>query len=271
MDQSEALLRKKARSRALVVPGAGFGLLGYPSLALASLLWTFLALGSIAAASFRPGPLAFWLVVGVIVVSLLVALVEIFAASRWEIRESAATAPESSTYPILIGLIAVLAVATGACVLLNFGTMVMAGQGMTPLVQSGERFVYHKRVEPSDLVPGGLVTFELSKDSSWGGPGVIVFARILGVPGDSLSKLDGYYLVNGKAGPEVSPTERGPIPLKIPEPPASIVVPADCYFVVQEQAAKSFDSQTFSWVRKGDLISTKHWLLSPRGFLQPLK
>jgi signal peptidase I len=271
IDEIETRSRKKARSRSMLLPGSGFAFLGYGGLAILGYATMFLVTASIVAVCFWPVPVTFWLVVGILVFLCAYSSIEYVATNRWEIREPDGSAGRSPSDAVILGTTVIIAALIGSSIFLKFGALQIAGKGMAPAVLEGERVLYHKPVDPEGLVRSGLVTFDLSKESAWGGPGVLVIARILAVPGDTLSKRDSHYLVNGKPGPEVSPTERGPLPLEIPEDPGSILVPPDCYFVIQEQPAKALDSQTFSWIRKGDLISTRHWLISSRGFFQPIR
>jgi hypothetical protein len=57
----------------------------------------------------------------------------------------------------------------------------------------------------------------------------------------------------------------------VPDAPAKIAVPPDCFFVVQEQPAKALDSRTLSWARRDKIVGTRLWLLSSRGLGQALR
>jgi len=64
---------------------------------------------------------------------------------------------------------------------------------------------------------------------------------------------------------EVSPVGRYQVVVHVPEAPARIIVPPDCFFVVQEQPSKALDRRTISWMRREDVLGTKLWLVSLRG------
>ena len=158
------------------------------------------------------------------------------------------------------------------CLLVIFGTQIMRGEGMSPIINPGELVLYHKRVVATDLAPGKVVSFRTSPDSSWGRPGDVVIARILAGPGDALAIRERQYEVNGKdSGIEVSPVGQFPVVVDVPEAPENITVPPDCYFVVQEQPPKALDSRTLSWARRQDVIATRLWLVSKRGLGKPLE
>jgi signal peptidase I len=164
------------------------------------------------------------------------------------------------------------ALGASVCLLMNFGSQLMRGEAMSPVINPGELLLYHKRVVATDLVPGKVVSFGTSPDSSWGRPGDVVLARILAAPGDALAIREKQYDVNGKdSGIEVSPVGHFRVVVNVPESPEQIKVPPDCYFVVQEQPPKALDSRTLSWARRPNVIATKLWLVSSRGLGKPLE
>jgi len=84
-----------------------------------------------------------------------------------------------------------------------------------------------------------------------------------GVGGRRVRILD---QVNGEeTDVEVSPVSRYRMVVHVRGAPAQIIVPPDCFFVVQEQPSKALDRRTISWMRREDVLGTKLWLVSLRG------
>jgi hypothetical protein len=99
-----------------------------------------------------------------------------------------------------------------------------------------------------------------------------VLGRILAAPGDTIAILAGHYQVNGKdTGREVSPLGQYPVVVDIPDAPEHVTVPADCYFVSQEQRSNALDSRTISWAWRQNILATKLWLASSRGLIKALQ
>src|SRR5205823_1057502 len=69
----------------------------------------------------------------------------------------------------------------------RLGSLQMAGSGMSPTLEMGERILYEKRVESALLRHGTVIVYRLSDRSAWSGPGSLTISRILAVPGDQLS------------------------------------------------------------------------------------
>jgi signal peptidase I len=229
------------------------------------------ALAALVVACFYPSALTGWLAIGLLLGLIILWVVELIALGRIQIRPSGESSVFSRHFVLECVLTYAGALVAAVCLLVNFGSLVTRGEGMSPLVDPGERLLYHKRVVATDLVPGKVFTFGVAPDSSWGRPGDVVLARILAGPGDKLAISQGHYQLNGKAvGVEVSPAGQFQVVVNVPEAPAQITVPPDCYFVVQEQPPKALDSRTLSWARRQDVIATKLWLVSPRGLGKPL-
>lgn len=255
-------LRRSAALRSWLCPGAGFALLGRGTWALASYLIAVAALGGIAWLIIDPGAPALWATVSLVGVSTLVWVGEQFAVKR-----VASGPPQPALlaggYPIATAVIWV-----GAALLLllffpRYGVLQMAGSGMSPTLEIGERFFYAKRVRPERLHRGSVIIYRLSARSAWGQPGWLTTSRILAVPGDRLSERDGRYLVNGQPGGEVAVLGEHRAVVQVPAAPATLTVPADCYFIVQDSPGRSFDSQVLSWAEAGDVESTQCYYLSP--------
>jgi hypothetical protein len=270
MDLPEKSTRKTARLRSSLVPGTGFALLGYPVPACLSFASSALALAALVVACFAPSTLRLWLALVLLLGVIVVWAAEYMALGRMTIHPSGESSIISRHFIAACVLTYAFALAAAGSLLFNFGSYQIRGDGMVPLVNPGELLLYHKQVVAADLVPGSLFTFLVPPESSWGSPGDVVLARILAAPGDKIALAKDHYLVNGKdSGVQASPVGHLPIRVDVPEAPAQITVPPDCYYCVQEQPS-AFDSRTLSWARRQDVLATKLWLVSRRALLKPL-
>jgi signal peptidase I len=270
MDLSEKSTRKTARLRASLVPGTGFAFLGYPLPAYLSLAFGTAALAALVVACFAPSTLMLWLALILLLGVIVFWAAEYMAVGRITIHPSGESGIVSRHFIAACVLTYTVALAAAGCLLFNFGSYQIRGDGMVPVVYPGDLLLYHKQVVAADLVPGNRFTFVVPPESSWGRPGDIVLARILAGPGDKIAIAKDHYLVNGKdSGVEASPVGPLPVRVDVPESPAQITVPPDCYYCVQEQPS-AFDSRTLSWARRQDVLATKLWLISRRALLQPL-
>jgi signal peptidase I len=155
--------------------------------------------------------------------------------------------------------------------LTSFGSIKMAGSGMSPTLPQGDRALYHKRVDWQHVRPGAVIVYRNADDSPWGKPDWLMVSRILAGPGDTLSVADGRYVVNGKIGPAVGPTGAYAPVIDVPTSPAAITVPQDCYFVAQDSPAGGLDSRVLSWVRKEKLVSARLWHRRLGSILEPVR
>jgi Signal peptidase, peptidase S26 len=271
MDADQRAMRKAARRRSSLLPGMGFARLGHGVAAAIGLVLNSVAFVTLMVACFYPGRGLF----GLALVSVLGLIVfwaaESIAVGRMTIRPSAGSDFLSRHRMLAYAIAYGSAVAVAGCILLNFGTFITRGDGMTPVVRFGERILYHKRVAASDLVRGRIMAFGVSPTSSWGKPGDVVIGRILAVPGDAIATDGTRYQVNGVEGPEIGRIGRSRVVLDVPEAPAYLTVPPDCFFMVQEQPSASLDTRILSWARREDILTTKLWLLAPRGLGEPLR
>ncbi len=275
MDADQRAIRKAARLRSSLLPGMGFGLLGHTRLAAIGLVLTALSVPIVAVACFHPeGGLA-WLALAFILASILFWIFESIAVGRMTIRPSGGSDFLSRHRMAAYAIAYTCAAAVLICFFLNFGSLRIGGNGMIPTVQPGELILYHKRVEAADLVPGAIIAFRVSPESSWGHPwehpGSTVMGRILAVPGDTIG-IDGTrYRVNGKESVGTGPLGPERVVLDVPEAPARRTVPPDCFFVVQDSPSGAFDSRVLSSARRQDIVATRLWLLSRRGLGQHLR
>jgi signal peptidase I len=153
----------------------------------------------------------------------------------------------------------------------SFGSLFLAGPGMSPTLEKGELVVYHKRVFDDRLVPGRVIVYKSSDRSAWGDPGLIVISRILAVPGDRLSLQGTKYMTNGQAGPVIGPTGKYTPVISIPQDPEAIQIPEDSYFIVQDSPAGGFDSRILSWVLRKDIVSTDLYYLRADRLLKTVR
>ena len=271
MDPDQDSLRAQAVRRSWACPGAGFALWGRPGLAIASYVLSLAAIGGMAWLVVDPrSRAALWVTGGLVGVATVLWIVEQFGLKRLSSRP-----PQPR---ILVGgIFAASAVIWFAAVLFllllfsRVGSLKIAGSGMSPTLQNGQRALYEKRVEPERLRRGTPVLFTTSDRSAWGQPGWIVAARILAVPQDRLSTSDGKYVVNGQTGPAVSELGSYPPVILVPTAPESWTVPEGCYFVVQESSSGGYDSRVLSWVEPGEFVSTRLYHFTVQDFLRPVE
>jgi signal peptidase I len=254
--RKEASLRGKAKLRLWVCPGAGFALIGYPVGALVTFLTALSVLPLVVWFSYQPGAASGWALIVVGAFSLCLNLAEYRAVRRLPLRDPA---PRflAGGFALAASLVWLLAAAAVVVFVTSFGSLVMAGSGMAPTLARGERLVYHKHIDWGRVKPGAVIVYKNAEDSAWGQPGWLITARILAGPGDRLSIRSGRYLVNGKLGPPFGSSGEFTPVLDVPDAPNSVTVPDDCFFVVQDDSANSFDSQVLSWARKPSIVGSR--------------
>jgi signal peptidase I len=153
----------------------------------------------------------------------------------------------------------------------RFGSIQLAGNGMSPTLENGERALYVKVLDPQRLRRGAVIVFRTSNRSAWGEPGALVISRILAIPGDRLSIRDGRYVLNGEQGPTVADTGPYAPVLPIPTAPETLTLSADRFFVVQDSPSGGFDSRVLSWVEPTEIVSTRLHYMSARSVLGPVE
>jgi signal peptidase I len=262
-------LQTKAARRSWICPGAGYALLGRGKLAVATVLASLGTLLAIIWLALEPGATALWVVLGGGVLSIVLWLAEQVAVKR--------LSPRTPSPRFLVGgfLWTSLATWLGTAAILvflfsRFGSLQMAGSGMSPTLEKGERLLYEKRVEPAQLQRGAVILYQLPSGSAWGEPGFLVVSRVLAVPGDRLSIEGTNYLVNGQVSSAVGLTGQYAPVIQVPLAPSELTVPADCYFIVQDSPGNGFDSRILSWVEAKDIVSTRIYYLRGRSLLQPV-
>lgn len=266
-DESE--LRGKAVKRSWLCPGAGFALIGRGTYAIATFIASLGFLPALAWIAFQPTAVSLWTSIAVLVVATALWVGEQVAIKKASLR---APNPSFLDRRFIASTCAMwLAALLGVGILASaFGSLRMGGAGMQPTLEKGERLIYHKRVDWQSVRPGAVIVYRNAEDSAWGRPGWILISRVLAGPGDSISIDDGKYIVNGAAGPLVAGTGNFDAVLDVPSSPESLTIPDGCYFIVQDSPSGGFDSRVLSWVRAADIIGSRLWRVSDRGFCQPV-
>lgn len=253
-------LRRTARRRAWVCPGAGFQLLGYHKSAALTFWSGLAAMASALWMAWSPSRAAFlWLLI-LVALSGITWLLEIWTTYfGWPTT----TVTETSRRYRLGGVL--IAALTGLVILVVvkcYGVVSVEGDGMAPTIHPGERLLYFKEVGRADLERGQPILFQLGPESKFGEPGTLVVGRILAVPGDRMSMQNGMYYVNETAEGQIATSHESLVSLKIESAPRHTTVPNDSYFVVQDSPDGGHDGRTFSWVRRSNIISGRLWSLS---------
>jgi signal peptidase I len=263
-------LRKKAFRRSWLCPGAGFALLGRTILALATFVVSLCAMASMAWAALHPGAGTLWAFAVLFVLAATLSIMEQIAVGRM-----AAYAPGPrflvDGFPFAVSGIGLAAAIVLIVILSSFGSLRLAGSGMTPTFEKGELFLYHKRALDDRLVRGRVIVYKLSDHSAWGQAGVLMVSRILAVPGDRLSMQGEHYLLNGEPGPAVGATGQFAPVIAVPRTPETIQVPENCYFMIQDSPAGGFDSRVLSWAQRKDIVSTNFYYLRTHDFLKSVE
>lgn len=259
-EQAAWRLRQQAWGRTWLCPGAGYALIGRPTLAVCSYT-TYLCLTPLLAWFLaNMHPVARWVFLTVLVVTIGLWLSELFCVKRLSIRQPNPTFLVEG-YRRAVAILWLVGGGFVVIVCLSLGSLLMAGSGMSPTLQHGEQVFYRKKVFPEDVRRGAVIVFRLSDKSGWS-PGSIVIARIIAVPGDRLAYKDGRYLVNGEVGPPVGDTNWYQLKraLSVEPAPYETVVPPGCYFVGQDNSG-SYDSLVLSWAESKDILATRVWYL----------
>ncbi len=261
--ESESLeVRRKARIQTWICPGAGFATVGHRLLALSEYVVALVAFLCVIIFAIQPSRPKFQLGLVGLVAATLFWLAEYFFVAKIQIAPS-------RSHGWSLGLTILYYLCAAAMLVLMFkgvGSFKLRGSGMSPTILPGERILYSKHAEEADLVRGHLIAFRTTTESAWGKGGDVVIARILAAPGDRLAIENDHYVVNGRRSAEVAPTGRFAPGLDVGELPKETTVPPDCFFIVQDAASQSFDSRVLSWARRENVIATKLFLMSRRGF-----
>jgi signal peptidase I len=258
-------LRRRARWRATFWPGGGLALLGYSRLALIGYIIVPLSMLTLFYASFTFDSVAAWAALIVFLSSALFWLVECIAVGYIPIVAQQKQNRYSRHFIPLCAAGYALGIFPLLLCFFNVGWMRMAGIGMSPTILNREYILFQKRI-PSDLKRQQLIVFRNSPEAAWGRPSDVIVARILAGPGDRLSARDGQYLVNGSSTWRMGATGKLEPAISLPTEQDALMVPSECYFVVQDNPPNAFDSQVLSWVKQDRIIGTNIFLFGGRGF-----
>lgn len=284
----ENALRKCARRRAGMCPGAGWALLGHPRRGLLGLACVAAMLVALAWLVITLSTASLWAAGITTIIALAVWIAEMFDVSWCRVR-AAAESVLIRRYRFTTFVLWAAGVAVVLLVPICFGSLAIEYDRMAPTLDPGDRVIYHRGAAEGGLKPYTVVVFRLPPYSKAGTPGSLEVARILAVPGDKLSievpkrqpagqsrkkrrkrkssPRVGQYLVNGEVTHYQGPAG-AELALTVPAYPKEIKVPDGCYFVVQDSEDTGVDSQQLEWIRSGDIVSTR--LFDARG-LRPVR
>ncbi len=260
-EASEAAeIRRRARRRGLLIPGAGWWELGYPAwgwcgfaVALATMM-CFIAFALFACVT------TYWSLVVCVSLYVLVSGVE-YATCRWWIPRETSPAPRRFRLAVL-ALIAGLA--AGLVAMLRYdGLLMMRGTAMFPTVHERETLFFSRFMPLFGLKRGAAIAYE-PDDVGRGDAGV---ARVLALPGDTVSIHNGRYWVNGQETP-AHPGQRKGQRIEAPAPfhPATLETPPGMYFIAVDNPAVGYDSQVLGWIPGERILSSRMLLFSRRAW-----
>lgn len=286
-EAEEKDLRKLARRRAGMCPGAGWAVLGHPRRGLLALVCVAAMFAALAWLIISLSTASVWAAAAATVVAVAVWIAELFDVAWCRVRPAGESLLirryRFTTFVLWMAMVA-LVLLVPVC----FGSLAIEYDRMAPTLEPADHVIYHRGAAEGDLRADTVIVFRLPPYSKLGKPGSLEVARILAVPGDKLAvevpKTDklppskkrskrksppriGHYLVNGEVTRFQGPAGAD-LPLTVPAYPKEIKVPDGCYFVVQDSEDTGIDSQQLEWLRQGDIVSTR--LFYARG-LRPVR
>jgi len=269
-EKADRAFRRKALHRSWLCSGAGFAFLGRRQAALLTYIAVVGLLPMVTWVALRPSAASAWAVIGLFTAAAVLSVIEQFAC-KWATPRPAGPEFLVSGLPVAAVLFWTAIVGTLAVLYWGFGSLQLAGAGMSPTLEKGGRMLYSKRADPGRHQRGAVVVYGLSDSSAWGQPGWLTVGRILAVPGDRLAVRGGRYVVNGAPGPAVAVTEpHGPV-VSVPSEPDAVTVPEGRFFVVQDDPANGYDSRVLSWVEGRNIVADRMYYLSGRGLLKSVE
>lgn len=255
-----AALRRRARWRSLVVPGAGlweFGLIGPGWVCYGVAVATLVCCAALALFACT---ITFWAAAASLVAYLLAGTVEYAAIGRAVPRDRQPPPRQfrMALMTLLVGFAAVL-----LAIIRYDGRLVMHGAAMAPQVRAGDWLFFSKFLPTWGLKRGTVVAFVVdnARDREAG------LARVIGLPGDRIGREGGRYVINGRMSPFQVQRFMNQVPeLSVPYHPESIEVPPGQYYVVMDDPFEGTDSQVLGWIPAEQLISSRTLLFSLRAW-----
>jgi signal peptidase I len=137
--------------------------------------------------------------------------------------------------PHRVGATLLIALAVSACGTKN---LLVAGDGMSPTLTSGQNVIVNTSAyDSASPKRGDIVLFKMNGEQ---------IARIVGLPGETISFPDGVAAVNDA---RLNETYLAPGTLTT-APQNTYSVPAGSYFVLHDNRAKLADSRTFGFIAR---------------------
>jgi signal peptidase I len=241
-------LRRTARRRCLLVPGAGLALLGHARQAIAPAASFLAAMALINALAIAPSGAALWGLAVAVAVYFVASTYEYFAVMRLNLR-AAPAADHARRFRVLAMLVLLMIVVTIWVWAMNFRLVRLEDNMMSPAAVRGDVLAVSRFQPAWGLRPGKVVLYASGGDHYLG--------RVRAVAGDKVSMDLGELVVNGKKLGRLRGDAQGQ---RIPGHPEALTVPEGQFLVVPDH------ERVFDWVRADAIISSRMMvLLSVRG------
>ncbi|MBI1904228.1 MAG: signal peptidase I [Planctomycetia bacterium] len=245
-------LRRSARRRCLLVPGAGLALLGHTRQAILPAASFLVAMALINALAVAPSGAALWVLAAAVAVYFVASTYECFAVMRLEVRAVPA-ADHARRFRLSAMLVLLMIVVTIWVWVMNFRLVQVEDNMMSPAAVTGDVLAVSRFRPEWGLRPGQVVLYSAGGEA----PGQKYLGRVRAVPGDKVSMDLGELVIDGK---KFGRLHGGDPEHTIPKQPEALIVPAGQYLVVPDHEA------VFDWVRGEEIISSRMMVfLSVRG------
>jgi len=263
--------RKNARRRAWICPGAGFALMGRPITGAICYLTSLATFACGIATAISPSRAALTTTIALVVLGTVLWGYEMLSSlTAWPPEQS--KVPRFNAWLGALGI--AIAIAIFAFVVISsYQLVTFEGGSMYPLISEQETILMHRRVDDAQLKKGTIVFFDLDRESRVGLPGALTMARIIAVPGDTISKTRSNHYVINKVFDErkTAPLDTLVPAIEIPFAPKSYTVPAGGYFVSQEASEDFLDSQLFGLAKRDRIVSTELYRFGKGKFLEKIE
>lgn len=237
-------LRRQARARSIVLPGAGLALIGYRRRGWLALAPSLVGVLAIYALVLEPCAIGFWTLVVCTALALVSGVYEYIAVGRlpvWQLP----TPSQQSRSRLACWVSAMVAVVTLWAAAANVRFFVMDTEDMTPGIVRGDVLMSSKYSPVSGMAAGRVIVFDAYRQHE--------LARVRAMPGDKLSTDGGELLVNGV---KTGPAGRIDTPdLSIPFQPATVTVPEDHYLLTRD----ADDSGV--WIQSRHIVTSRLMML----------